>query len=164
MKFTTRTHLPWRTGATVLGISALLSLSGCFGGSGGSTGSPAAESDNSPEQEETVARFSEGRVFKVEPGEQATEDMVAAMIQLRPGDALEFGCGYFDLYHGLLVQATEDVEIRGCGKDETVLNFRDSDKDRKSTRLNSSHVRISYAVFCLKKKKNILTKNLITSL
>src|SRR5436305_7486649 len=27
-------------------------------------------------------------------------------------------------------------------------------RDRKSTRLNSSHVRISYAVFCLKKKKN----------
>src|SRR5207249_6800413 len=27
-----------------------------------------------------------------------------------------------------------------------------SDKDRKSTRLNSSHVSISYAVFCLKKK------------
>src|SRR3989442_10892151 len=26
-------------------------------------------------------------------------------------------------------------------------------RDRKSTRLNSSHVRISYAVFCLKKKK-----------
>src|SRR5690625_3747440 len=28
-------------------------------------------------------------------------------------------------------------------------------RDRKSTRLNSSHVAISYAVFCLKKKKNI---------
>src|SRR5690554_7266493 len=28
-----------------------------------------------------------------------------------------------------------------------------ADPDRKSTRLNSSHVRISYAVFCLKKKK-----------
>src|SRR3989442_8925537 len=27
--------------------------------------------------------------------------------------------------------------------------------DRKSTRLNSSHVRISYAVFCLKKKKDL---------
>src|SRR3989442_4851694 len=27
--------------------------------------------------------------------------------------------------------------------------------DRKSTRLNSSHVRISYAVFCLKKKKTL---------
>src|SRR5207302_8009064 len=29
----------------------------------------------------------------------------------------------------------------------------DRDVDRKSTRLNSSHVKISYAVFCLKKKK-----------
>src|SRR2546426_1575813 len=28
--------------------------------------------------------------------------------------------------------------------------------DRKSTRLNSSHLVISYAVFCLKKKKNLL--------
>src|SRR5690554_3846135 len=30
-------------------------------------------------------------------------------------------------------------------------------EDRKSTRLNSSHVRISYAVFCLKKKKTTET-------
>src|SRR5579872_7584061 len=30
-------------------------------------------------------------------------------------------------------------------------------RDRKSTRLNSSHVRISYAVFCLKKKKKNTT-------
>src|SRR3989440_7668441 len=30
-----------------------------------------------------------------------------------------------------------------------------ADADRKSTRLNSSHDQISYAVFCLKKKKNI---------
>src|SRR3712207_8357831 len=29
------------------------------------------------------------------------------------------------------------------------------DLDRKSTRLNSSHANISYAVFCLKKKRNI---------
>src|SRR3712207_7862283 len=28
--------------------------------------------------------------------------------------------------------------------------------DRKSTRLNSSHANISYAVFCLKKKKNLI--------
>src|SRR3989442_4781012 len=35
-----------------------------------------------------------------------------------------------------------------------LLNERRS-TDRKSTRLNSSHVRISYAVFCLKKKINI---------
>src|SRR5436309_8466780 len=31
--------------------------------------------------------------------------------------------------------------------------------DRKSTRLNSSHVKISYAVFCLKKKKKINKNN-----
>ena len=112
------------SGFAVLGISAVLLLSGCFGGSSGTDRADA----NRPGQEgEQPPRFSEGRVFRVEPGEQATEEMVAAMIQLRPGDSLEFGCGYFDLYHGLLIQATEDVEIRGCGKDDTVLNFRNSD-------------------------------------
>src|SRR5690625_6941621 len=35
---------------------------------------------------------------------------------------------------------------------ELIQNFI----DRKSTRLNSSHVAISYAVFCLKKKKEIM--------
>src|SRR5256885_3630237 len=35
-----------------------------------------------------------------------------------------------------------------------VLNREQALKDRKSTRLNSSHLVISYAVFCLKKKKN----------
>src|SRR2546429_6678225 len=34
---------------------------------------------------------------------------------------------------------------------------RQSQQDRKSTRLNSSHGYISYAVFCLKKKKTIAT-------
>src|SRR5690554_3402392 len=34
--------------------------------------------------------------------------------------------------------------------------------DRKSTRLNSSHVRISYAVFCLKKKKKNLMQSLLS--
>src|SRR5256885_10820792 len=33
--------------------------------------------------------------------------------------------------------------------------------DRKSTRLNSSHLVISYAVFCLKKKKQITSRKLI---
>src|SRR5690349_22761746 len=35
---------------------------------------------------------------------------------------------------------------------------RGGEADRKSTRLNSSHVEISYAVFCLKKKKKEKTK------
>src|SRR3989442_10431221 len=34
------------------------------------------------------------------------------------------------------------------------VDAHDTGEDRKSTRLNSSHVRISYAVFCLKKKKD----------
>src|SRR3712207_7609903 len=34
--------------------------------------------------------------------------------------------------------------------------IHDVAQDRKSTRLNSSHANISYAVFCLKKKKNTL--------
>src|SRR5690606_39541930 len=40
-------------------------------------------------------------------------------------------------------------------RDTSEPTFRDSSRsgeDRKSTRLNSSHVKISYAVFCLKKK------------
>src|SRR5947209_14464742 len=41
--------------------------------------------------------------------------------------------------------------------------FRSPCPDRKSTRLNSSHANISYAVFCLKKKKKEITttKNII---
>src|SRR5690606_40169303 len=34
------------------------------------------------------------------------------------------------------------------------IEYQQAQEDRKSTRLNSSHVKISYAVFCLKKKKN----------
>src|SRR5436305_10331304 len=41
----------------------------------------------------------------------------------------------------------DDAEI-------AVFVGHDADLDRKSTRPNSSHVRISYAVFCLKKKKD----------
>src|SRR5437773_4813558 len=36
---------------------------------------------------------------------------------------------------------------------KVILCGRSSSEDRKSTRLNSSHITISYAVFCLKKKK-----------
>src|SRR5690625_7090384 len=46
-----------------------------------------------------------------------------------------------------------------CGRESVQIrpttNKRRDLKDRKSTRLNSSHVAISYAVFCLKKKKNV---------
>src|SRR5258705_1087162 len=42
---------------------------------------------------------------------------------------------------------------RGAGAHQTPRRFIRSTIDRKSTRLNSSHLGISYAVFCLKKKK-----------
>src|SRR3989442_1923858 len=47
-----------------------------------------------------------------------------------------------EIFTGILDQGEEVTLVSGL--------------DRKSTRLNSSHVRISYAVFCLKKKKKNL--------
>src|SRR5438034_4142705 len=41
---------------------------------------------------------------------------------------------------------------------QEIIRQARSDRDRKSTRLNSSHTVISYAVFCLKKKKKTNTK------
>src|SRR3712207_7330739 len=43
-----------------------------------------------------------------------------------------------------------------------ILSLLCAKGDRKSTRLNSSHANISYAVFCLKKKKHIITPLLPT--
>src|SRR2546430_10102731 len=47
---------------------------------------------------------------------------------------------------------TDSLESSAQGANAEVSN--DKGSDRKSTRLNSSHSQISYAVFCLKKKKN----------
>src|SRR3712207_8894363 len=44
-----------------------------------------------------------------------------------------------------------------------VLIGRNGVGDRKSTRLNSSHANISYAVFCLKKKKKLLATTNVSS-
>src|SRR2546426_7201614 len=64
------------------------------------------------------------------------------------------------LHHHPIFSALSDKEVRSLLQDEvskersnaagtTILHAG----DRKSTRLNSSHLVISYAVFCLKKKK-----------
>src|SRR5437660_3272291 len=47
-----------------------------------------------------------------------------------------------------------DCWIDRIGKLSGFCSRLHGSQDRKSTRLNSSHVAISYAVFCLKKKKN----------
>src|SRR5690349_23275661 len=48
----------------------------------------------------------------------------------------------------------ENFAVVGASPDLTHHEAGRGFEDRKSTRLNSSHVEISYAVFCLKKKKN----------
>src|SRR3712207_8008297 len=62
---------------------------------------------------------------------------------------------------GQLEQSGRGRPIRygGLGHEEVAAQGDDvpvaqQEADRKSTRLNSSHANISYAVFCLKKKKN----------
>src|SRR5256885_9523844 len=51
-----------------------------------------------------------------------------------------------------LFNANPDVKLRVLFDEE---GGQDASRDRKSTRLNSSHLVISYAVFCLKKKRTI---------
>src|SRR5690554_7592632 len=82
--------------------------------------------------------------------------MVADMVILDYGDPEESLRVLQELGQELAAVLVEPVQSRNPG-----LQPRDflkqlrrftSEADRKSTRLNSSHVRISYAVFCLKKK------------
>src|SRR5690242_21855910 len=59
----------------------------------------------------------------------------------RPRRALAVGARVEDLHAGAVLGLSR-ARREGCAQ-----------RDRKSTRLNSSHMSISYAVFCLKKKK-----------
>src|SRR3712207_6955118 len=56
-------------------------------------------------------------------------------------------------------EGTQDALVTALGGEIVAADVRDPlgrpIRDRKSTRLNSSHANISYAVFCLKKKKII---------
>src|SRR5439155_3379308 len=60
----------------------------------------------------------------------------------RPDDLLEADEG----------AAAEEEDVRGVDLDELLMRVLSPALEQKSTRLNSSHVAISYAVFCLKKK------------
>src|SRR5438477_9602989 len=48
---------------------------------------------------------------------------------------------------------TPGLQFQTVGQSRRLTNAGGRAEDRKSTRLNSSHMSISYAVFCLKKKK-----------
>src|SRR5438552_11130074 len=76
----------------------------------------------------------------------------------------------FPIRRGFMAKSVEDkvkeiiIEQLGVEEDDVTpaakfiedlgADSLDTVEDRKSTRLNSSHVKISYAVFCLKKKKH----------
>src|SRR3712207_7379962 len=65
-----------------------------------------------------------------------------------------------DLVQGL---AGDDLEqpaqhVGGHPVVPLAARLEEQGQDRKSTRLNSSHANISYAVFCLKKKTNAITR------
>src|SRR3569623_475920 len=101
-------HLPLRAARMALCLSLLAACSGGSpdGSSSGSSGS--------------------GRTFLIKPGPNATTDMVAAMVQAAPGDTIQFDCGYYELTSTLQLINTEDVRVKGCGKDKTVLSFKNN--------------------------------------
>src|SRR5205085_10223545 len=60
-----------------------------------------------------------------------------------------------------IVEASQNASqsVKVCGASDLTVTKTDCDAlDRKSTRLNSSHSQISYAVFCLKKKFGLLSQ------
>src|SRR5205814_8992501 len=73
------------------------------------------------------------------------------LLSLAPGRTLgvvgESGCGKTMLSRAVLQLLPKRAKLGGR------VMFAELGTDRKSTRLNSSHLGISYAVFCLKKKK-----------
>src|SRR5690554_4084747 len=82
----------------------------------------------------------------------ALENVLRTINQLRRDEAqiiTVFGCGGDRDKSKRASMAAVAVAL----SDKVILTSDNPRSDRKSTRLNSSHVRISYAVFCLKKKK-----------
>src|SRR5260221_8425282 len=61
---------------------------------------------------------------------------------------------YTTLFRSLTDQRTRDAARRRPAGCRGAGQLTSIERDRKSTRLNSSHTVISYAVFCLKKKKD----------
>src|SRR5205814_3781764 len=64
---------------------------------------------------------------------------------------------YTTLFRSPVHAGRDSINKRATGSRDVAL--RSARRDRKSTRLNSSHLGISYAVFCLKKKKKNNRKN-----
>src|SRR5699024_11675700 len=94
----------------------------------------------------------ETHLFRPVPGldRSSEEEQLAGIIGIAQENlekAEQYGAQLSDELHELM-------ETYGTKDKEALAMFHNtqSQLDRKSTRLNSSHVSISYAVFCLKKK------------
>src|SRR5689334_24251167 len=83
-------------------------------------------------------------------------DLLIVDDECRPLHAIEYqGGGHFNGAHATAARDAvkkEALRRAGIGYVEVVAGDTPAELDRKSTRLNSSHSSISYAVFCLKKK------------
>src|SRR2546429_878149 len=109
-----------------------------------------------------------GRVVERQPRQHGTEDFLVHDLHPGPG-VVEHGGFDVEAFtvplRGLAARHQPGAFLlsrRDVGEHGLLLAFGDDgaepralvERDRKSTRLNSSHGYISYAVFCLKKKKN----------
>src|SRR5690625_7018082 len=65
-----------------------------------------------------------------------------------------------DEYFAMLRMEIQNERSMSKERYNNIVKSSSASTDRKSTRLNSSHVAISYAVFCLKKKKKRKTHNI----
>src|SRR5690625_6881382 len=92
----------------------------------------------------------DGRHWMMDPGFGLS---LTGPIPREDGARREEFFGLLSLHRRVTDEGIEQWELR---RGEAVQHLTDLLPviDRKSTRLNSSHVAISYAVFCLKKKKN----------
>src|SRR5690606_20266862 len=89
------------------------------------------------------------KIFKV-GGAQAIAAMAYGTASVPPVYKI-FGPGNQFVTRAKQLVSEEGVAIDMPAGPSEVLVLADATADRKSTRLNSSHVKISYAVFCLKK-------------
>ena len=115
----------WRSLAAILFTAFFLVA--CGGGSSDGDVSGSDTPTNPGDGGDDGGVDTAGRTFMIEPGSESTSDAQTAFIKARPKDTIEFGCGFFALDSTLLLTQTENVTITGCGMDETVLSFAESD-------------------------------------
>src|SRR5690606_40135240 len=116
-----------------------------------------------------------GRISRKTVQDQVYQSLRRAIMQgdVKPGENLTipalaqaFGISHMPVRQALNRLAAEQALTILSGRSVGVpplsrSRLVDLTRDRKSTRLNSSHVKISYAVFCLKKKNIRMIANML---